>query len=607
MLLALENIRHVNTLAHEGKLLMVVTVQNGTSFKLWYSVKQDGFEDSALQNPNGSGWEAFKLLELPKEDADQSVVDKEKSELTYKNDETKYVLRSEYNSVKLTADAPVQLVSHAGYVYIFRQSTQGKLLVDRFVLDGMTNLLNRRLEVRFKRSKQRYTPLRPARISSGGQMESSDSLDFRDMEGNPFYEPSTVVCPEVLTGLANGNFAVVVTPTNEKDIYRWHIFAYINSKVTLVTLRSGDEQIFEARDYWFRRLDADTDQAIYDSIPGMIKREITLNTSDNTALTVSNGLAATKYDLQHEQQIQNGMQLVRDATKLLLAVPTNQGIATLNFSIAANGTLAQRTTPAATSLRDQSRSILLPLTTLDDIRPIGATNPPPGGRVTGMSRSTGDDSADRVQVQTATADATALGRLAIGDTVKLSNTSSYDGLYTVKATGNGSFTIQTQFKDGEVGSWEKVEDEETGLVFDGMLTGYTKNADGSLTVNAVNHGLAAGDQVQIVGSPDYDGEYPVIAKDQSSFAIQRLWAKGEAVNIRLESLKRRGLVFDGSKDGAAVPFKDPLKLSGGFTLETWVKPDRAGDQTLLSLLPTDNTIPSSMPPSPRMCLLNNPG
>lgn len=166
MLLELANTRHVNTLSHEGKLLMVVTVKDGEAVKLYYSVKQDGFEDSALQNPNSSGWEGFKLLELPNEStADQSVVKKETDELTYKGDTTKYLLRSEYKSAGLTADAPVQLVSHDGHVYIFRQSTDGKLLVDRFVLDGMTNILNRKLEVRFKRSKQRYTPSEPAKIS----------------------------------------------------------------------------------------------------------------------------------------------------------------------------------------------------------------------------------------------------------------------------------------------------------------------------------------------------------------------------------------------------------------------------------------------------------
>ncbi|MEB3294773.1 MAG: hypothetical protein VKJ24_16585 [Synechococcales bacterium] len=91
MLLNRPNIKHLNTLAHEGKLLMVATISEGNSSKLYYTIKQDGFEDSALQNPNGSGWEPFQPLELPNESsADQSVVDQERNELTYKTHLTSF-------------------------------------------------------------------------------------------------------------------------------------------------------------------------------------------------------------------------------------------------------------------------------------------------------------------------------------------------------------------------------------------------------------------------------------------------------------------------------------------------------------------------------------
>ena len=126
--------KHINTVTHEGKVLIMATVVENGSATLRYTVKQDGFEDSALQNPNGSGWEAFKTLELPNDRlGDASVADKEQAELTDK--QGKYLLRSIYDSAALTADAPVQLVSHDGHLYVFRQSTRGTLLVDRFVLD----------------------------------------------------------------------------------------------------------------------------------------------------------------------------------------------------------------------------------------------------------------------------------------------------------------------------------------------------------------------------------------------------------------------------------------------------------------------------------------
>lgn len=587
MLLTQSNTKHINTLTHEGKVLIVASLIENGQTGLYYTVKQDGFEDSALQNPNGTGWEAFKKVELPNDSVgDPSVEEKEQAELTDKNG--KYLLRSLYKSANLTADAPVQLVSHEGHVYFFRQSTRGTLLVDRFVLDGMANTLTPKLEVRFKRSRQRYKPLKAMKISSGGQMESVDSLDFRDMQNRPFYEPTTELCPEILNNLENGWFGVVVTPTNEQESYRWHILAYnrASKKVDLLTLRAGSEQMFEVQDYWFRTVDPVTDIASYDSIPGLIRRELELQDSDGKPLAISNGLAAIKYDVQREQQTQNGPQLVRDASKILLAVPTEWGVAALSFAIANDGRLAQIAPDTKEeTLRSQERDILLPLNLLDSIRPVGDSSPAPAGTIAGMSRSTEDSNADRVQVQVSAQDKTALKKLKNGDLIKLSNTVNYNGLYRVGAVKGSTFTIDASFKFGEVGDWEKVEEEETGLVFDGLITGYEKSGDGKLTINAANHGLAAGDLVQIVGSTVYDGEYPILKHDEDSFTVQRLWVNGEAVNITLESRKRRGLVFNGKQDWIEVPLSQPLKLSGGFTLEAWVKLSRADNQTLIATGP----------------------
>jgi hypothetical protein len=353
MLLSLSNTKHLSTLVHEGKMLIVATVKNGSTFDLWYTVKQDGFEDNALK-PSSNGWEKFQKIPLPREAADESVAKFEAEMLVDKD--RNYLLRSKYDTASLTIDAPVQLVSHDGFVYIFRQSTSNTLLADRFVLDGMTNTLNRKLEVRFKRSKQRYTPNKPAKITGNGQMAAADSLDFRDIVGKPFYEPTTEICSSLLNGLRNGNFAVVVTPTEEKNIYRWHLFADLNNdKVTLISLRSGDEQMFDVNDYWFRTVDEDTDQAKYNSIPGIIKREFSLQNSDNTALAITQGLAATKYDVQRLKTTAGGELLTRDASKILLAVPTDKGIAALNFSIALDGTLAEISSPTSTTiLREQN-------------------------------------------------------------------------------------------------------------------------------------------------------------------------------------------------------------------------------------------------------------
>ena len=136
MLLEKANIKYISTLTHEGKVVLMATVVENDRARLYYTVKQDGFEDSALQNPNGSGWEAFKALELPDDRVgDASVEAKEQAELTDK--QGKFLLRSIYNSAGLTAAAPVQLVSHDGHLYVFRQSTRGTLLVTPGELFGL--------------------------------------------------------------------------------------------------------------------------------------------------------------------------------------------------------------------------------------------------------------------------------------------------------------------------------------------------------------------------------------------------------------------------------------------------------------------------------------
>ncbi len=588
MLLAKPNIKYINTVTHESKVLIVASVVEASGTKLIYTIKQDGFEDSALQNPNDSGWEDFKALELPDDSVgDPSVAEQESQNFT--DTSGNYLIRSVYKSADLTAAAPVQLVSHNGYVYLFRQSTRGTLLVDRFVLDGMTNSLNPTLEVRYRRSRQRYKPIKAMKINSGGQMEAIDALDFRDMQNLPFYEPTTEIGPKLLNGLLDGWFGVVVNPTQEVEGYRWHFFVYNapSQRIDTLTLHSGDEQIFTLLNSTLASIDDLTNAVTYARVPGIIQQKITLQDSQGQPLLVNNGLAAIKYDVQYEEQTVTGPQLLRDASKIMLAVPTDAGIATLSFAIADDGTLAQIAPNVQNTLMRSSQSeVLLPLTVLDNLRAVGDTQPAPSGTIVGMSQSTDDATVEKVRVQVADADHAALAQLSRGDVIKLANTTSYNGLYQVASVAdNNAFTINAAFTYGEVGDWEKVETEDTGLIFDGMITGYQKVGAGLLQVNALNHGLETGDWVQIVDSPDLAGEYPILAQDANSFTVQRLWVNGDAINLKLESRKRRGLVFDGKNDWIEVPLNAPLTLTTGFALEAWVKLNSAQNQTILATVP----------------------
>src|SRR5262249_34698914 len=152
---------------------------------IWYTVKRSGFEDTAMkEGADPFGFEAFQKLRLGEAIPDASVIASEQSTLADAGGNV--LVRSVYgNSAEATksADAPVQVVSTSSHLFVFRQSPSGKILVNRFVLDGMTNELVPKLEVRFRRSKQRLKPQETAASKDGG---SFDNLDYRDIDGNSF-------------------------------------------------------------------------------------------------------------------------------------------------------------------------------------------------------------------------------------------------------------------------------------------------------------------------------------------------------------------------------------------------------------------------------------
>ena len=374
MLLAKERIQHISTVAHEGKVIVFAVDDSGS---VAYTVRQDGFEDSYLNTPASerTGWENWQNLEFPNETDDSSVIEREKQELTNQKDPSRYILRSRYKSNDMTAVAPVQAISALGHVYVFRQSRQSTLLVDRFVLDGMTNKLNRKLEVRFKRSRLRHGSKEPNKRGAGG-LVAIDTPDFRDADGQFFYEPSTEIC--VINNLHDGWFSTVLVPTFENDVHRWHIFAYDSSlkRVIAWTMRASQDGLFEVQDY----LIAEKENGAYAPrrIPGIIRRVL-----DIPNLTINNGMTATKYDLQQAQITQSGdEQLLKTATRVLLAIPTTEGIASLSFSIAKDGTLADiSATPVTDILRAKQRELLLPLQTLEEIKAIGDRSANPQGSI----------------------------------------------------------------------------------------------------------------------------------------------------------------------------------------------------------------------------------
>lgn len=559
------NCRHINSITHEGKVVLVATDADGN---IGYTIKQDGFEDSYLNQPaeQRTGWEDWQELELPFEEDDKSVVAKEKAELTYRGNTTDiYLLKSCYKTREESAVAPVQLVSGLGHLYVFRQSKSNTLLVDRFVLDGLTNTLTRKREVRFKRSKQKHKPNESQRRGSDGNLANIDSLDFTDINGKPFYEPTTEL--SLINNLANGWFSVVLLPTSEQDKYRWHVFAYNSAtqKVELTTLRASEEGLFEVKDYTI--LDPEPR-----SIPGIIKRTLDLKNLavaeglTATRLAVAKGLTATRYDVQRERQTEDGMQLLRDSVQVMLAVGTSAGnVAAISFAVAADGTLSQiKDTPDTTNIRRNTpRQILLPLNTLDEIKAISQSNPPLQGTITSFARGEKDE------VVLTSKQAAGLNEAEITQ-VKITGGKDCNCLYSqVTVIDENTFEITSE-RDIR-GSWEVIPEEEFGLIYNGIVTAYQITQEGKLKVTALNHGLGNGDAVQVVNTKDYNGTYTVTKIDEETFSLDgSKWQPGTAISAKLQTKKRRGIIFDGVDD--YIDLGDKVRVDRQFTQEVWIYP-----------------------------------
>ncbi len=151
-------------------------------------------------------------------------------------------------TARLTADAPFQVFSDNQHIFVFRQAiannhpdavyklnngtvsgdssrsdlqkqsdgsnvpvVESTLLCDRFILSGKNLLSNR--EVRYQRSRHKTNPA-----------SQTDGLGSKDMEGNPFYEPTQELA--FIRNLSNGGFTVLQLPTQVNGIKRWQFFAH---------------------------------------------------------------------------------------------------------------------------------------------------------------------------------------------------------------------------------------------------------------------------------------------------------------------------------------------------------------------------------------------
>ena len=574
MLLPVKQIRYVNSVTHQGKVIVFATIETtskapktGQEFtfgKIYYTVRQDGFEDNQ-DKTDMVGWRHWTLLPFIDEKPDSSVRKKEA--------EDNFLIRSLYKrTASLGAVAQVQVVSHREQVYVFRLSRKnGHILVDRYILNGLTNELLPKLEVRFKRSRKKYEANARMKIVNG-KLQGVDSLDFRDANDLPFAEPCRQL--SFLRNSLGRQFAVAVVPTTNKDVDRWHFFLpkrdpskgdYIEG----IAIRSDSNGEFILEDQLV--IDPAEDEnarPLIRSIPGLVSRQFLLQWANQ----LGKGLAATSFNIQIEQETKNGPQLLKGVTKMLLTFTTNNGqLGALSFALSSDGLLSllDAQTDALDEMRKaKKKTVFLPINHLENIRAIGLQAPLPSGQLIKMERGDGDLVVIHNQKPHG---------LSHFDQVSISDSRSYNGHYTVTKIDDNTFSIEKTWIKDEAGQWELIpDDKDTGLVFEGLITGIEEKEDKVIFTTALDHGLETNLDVLIKNHEALDGDFEVSKLDDKSFAISTKWDPIQVINLFLEASKRKGLVFDGQGDAIQaeeVSLNIPSQEKPfAHTYSCWVKP-----------------------------------
>ena len=357
-----EGFVYLATVQHQGTVALFGLDAERT---IWYSVRLG--EPANAFDP-AETWSSWLRLPLPDQQVDRSVVDKERAGAATD------LIGSCFSTRHNAALAPIQCLSDGDHIWVFRQSSvdpptseRPNLLADRFVLDGEANELVPKLEVRFKRSGQKYQPRQDA---SGHAM---DSRDFRDAHGRFFFEPTTEL--RMIDGLHDGQFAVVLCPTSEHDVFRWHIFAHNanTDRIEVTSLRRSPEAVFDVRDGLVR--EGQRDQPTVRRVPAFVKRSLDLQTSGGHELTSIGPLAATAFALQerlHAEDESGGDEgiLIKTGRRVMLTVPVEDGIAAVSYAVDKDGSLTELEEPTEIVPEDEYRvDVMLPADLLAHVAP----------------------------------------------------------------------------------------------------------------------------------------------------------------------------------------------------------------------------------------------
>lgn len=291
--------------SHAGRVIAISRRQEASSpnSKIGYSILNPSPDDPA-QSASWREWEAIKFPnELRPVGMDVITVDFKDAE------------------IPTDGQAPFDVLSDGTWIYVFRQSLDRSIYVNRFAYDETTGRLEPAWDVRFRRSRKADIPL-----------DRRDTLGSMDMNGDRFIE-ATIDLDFV--DVVSGRFSVVLMPTELAGVARWQFFV-VNSG----TSRLESWSIARSSNGLFDLTDT-IDPATGEVEPNQVYR---LLGKGGTEVLPVGGAASLLFNEQEWLEDEYGkVTLQKRGTRVMVALPVSPDsrIATLDFSASKEGRLAQ--------------------------------------------------------------------------------------------------------------------------------------------------------------------------------------------------------------------------------------------------------------------------
>jgi hypothetical protein len=298
--------KYVNVITHSGRVIAFSSreTEDGSGrYRIGYTIL-----DLTPENPNqDAAWKDFDFLPFPRE---IRPVARDVITIDFKDQDIP------------VADVPFEVVSDSRFVYVFRQSTNNTLYVDRFVYDAAKDRLTNAWEVRFRRSRKIDIPL-----------DRRDTFGSTDMNGRRFIAPTIDI--DCVNNLTEGRFAAVIVPTELAGVDRWQIFAQDSTtdRLNSYSILRGPDGLFDFSDV----IDEESDTI-------EPNRRFKLKLASGDPLSLQSGIGAVLYSQQEWLEDEYGrLSLQKREARVMVAVAAgpDSSVVIADFGVGKDGFLAQ--------------------------------------------------------------------------------------------------------------------------------------------------------------------------------------------------------------------------------------------------------------------------